>query len=391
MYKECYFKEFQLHFWFVILLFITNQNLLMQDKNQGINIVNSKLTQEISYSEKTVIATFQFFHFLDFQNIKRRSDSFKKKYFSTIQHLQFGLKTINNAINYKRISFFKLKNFSADFKTQNTSQANTNTQNVTRIRYDFIVISGLLFIILGLLFRLKKSKKKSHQILQSKDNEIGKRNEALNKLYAEKEWLLKELHHRVKNNLQIVISLLNTQSAYLENKDALLAIQDSQHRMNAMSLIYQKIYESENLEIIDMCWYIPELVNYLKGVFNTDKKISYKLDIECVDLDISKAIPLGLILNEAIINAIKYAYPETVQGEVNIRLKKIEDEMYQLIISDNGVGVPDHFELKNRNSLGMNLMHGLSSQVDGTFNIESKNGLTITINFKAKNKTQQQQ
>ncbi|MEP6802915.1 MAG: histidine kinase dimerization/phosphoacceptor domain -containing protein [Flavobacterium sp.] len=388
MYKECYFKEFQLHFWFVILLLITNQNLLMQNKNQEIRIVNSKLTNEITHSEKTFAAAFQTLHFLGFHTIKLRLNSFSKKCFNTIQHLQFGLQTISNVRNYKRISFFKVKNTAVNFQTPNTSKSITNSHNTNRIRYDFIVIPGLLFIILGLLFCLKKSKNKSRQILQSKDKEIGTRNEALNKLYAEKEWLLKELHHRVKNNLQIVISLLNTQSAYLENKDALLAIQDSQHRMNAMSLIYQKIYESENLEIIDMCWYIPELVNYLKGVFNTDKKISYKLDIECVDLDISKAIPLGLILNEAIINAIKYAYPETVQGEVNIRLKKIEDEMYQLIISDNGVGVPDHFELKNRNSLGMNLMHGLSSQVDGTFNIESKNGLTITINFKATNKTQ---
>lgn len=390
MYKECYFKEFQLHFWFVILLLITNQNLLMQNKNQEIRIVNLKFTYEIKHSEKTFAAAFQTFHFLDFHTIKQRLHSFSKKYFSTIQHLQFGLRTINNARNYKSISLLKIKNSAVNFQTPNTAKSNTDSHHISRIRYDFIVISGLLFIILGLLFRLKKSKNKSQQILQSKDKDIDTRNEALNKLYAEKEWLLKELHHRVKNNLQIVISLLNTQSAYLENKDALLAIQDSQHRMNAMSLIYQKIYESENLEIIDMCWYIPELVNYLKGVFNTDKKISYKLDIECVDLDISKAIPLGLILNEAIINAIKYAYPETVQGEVNIRLKKIEDEMYQLIISDNGVGVPDHFELRNRNSLGMNLMHGLSSQVDGTFNIESKNGLTITINFKTTNKTQQQ-
>ncbi|MFH7018396.1 sensor histidine kinase [Flavobacterium sp. FlaQc-47] len=390
MYKECYFKEFQLHFWFVILLLITNQDLLMQNKNQGFRIVNSKLTYEITHSEKTFAASFQTLYFLDFHTIKLSLNSFSKKCFNTIQRLQFGLQTINSARNYKSISLFKVKNSAVNFQTPNTSKSNTNSHHITRIRYDFIVISGLLFIILGLLFRLTKSKNKSRQILQSKDKEIATRNEALNKLYADKEWLLKELHHRVKNNLQIVISLLNTQSAYLENKDALLAIQDSQHRMNAMSLIYQKIYESENLEIIDMCWYIPELVNYLKGVFNTDKKISYKLDIECVDLDISKAIPLGLILNEAIINAIKYAYPETVQGEVNIRLKKIEDEMYQLIISDNGVGVPEHFELKNRNSLGMNLMHGLSSQVDGTFNIESKNGLTITINFKATNKTQQQ-
>ena len=251
----------------------------------------------------------------------------------------------------------------------------------TAIRSDFLVILTLLFLILGLSYKLYCTKKNHKKIVQLKEAQINNQNEILNKLLYEKEWLLKELQHRVKNNLQVVISLLNSQSAYLENKDALLAIQDSQHRMNAISLIYQKIYEEENLAIIDMCWYIPELITYLKGVFNTEKKISYKLDIECVDLDVSQAVPLGLILNEAIINAIKYAYPSMAEGEVNIRLKRMELETYQLIISDNGVGVADDVELKEINSFGMHLMHGLSAQADGTFNIESKNGLTITINF----------
>lgn len=251
----------------------------------------------------------------------------------------------------------------------------------TGIKYDFLVISVLVFLILGLLYKLYRTKKNQEKTVQLKEKLINSQNEILNTLVREKEWLLKELHHRVKNNLQVVISLLNSQSAYLENKDALLAIQDSQHRMNAMSLIYQKIYEEENLAVIDMCWYIPELIGYLKGFFNTEKKISYKLDIECVDLDVAQAVPLGLILNEAIINAIKYAYPEMRQGEVNIRLKRIVNETYQLIISDNGVGVSNDAALKNRSSFGMHLMDGLSAQADGTFNIESKNGLTITINF----------
>lgn len=336
MYKKYCFNRIHIHFWFVISLLITNQSGCTQSRKIEISAIKSQFTCGISHSEKALLTLISHFESIN-------ETSFRKK---------------NN------------------FKTP--------------IRYDFVVIPGLVFIILGLFFRSKKVQQNNLQILQLKEEEISKRNEALNKLDSEKDWLLKELHHRVKNNLQIVISLLNTQSAYLENKDAILAIQDSQHRMNAMSLIYQKIYESENLEIIDMCWYIPELVHYLKGVFNTDKKISYNLDIECVELDISQAIPLGLILNEAIINAIKYAYPETTQGEVNIRLKKIESETYQLIISDNGVGVPEHFELKNRNSLGMNLMHGLSSQVDGILNIENKNGLTITINFKTVKKHKQE-
>ena len=197
----------------------------------------------------------------------------------------------------------------------------------------------------------------------------------------EKEWLLKEIHHRVKNNLQIVMSLLNSQSAYINNDAALTAIHDSQHRVHAMSLIHQKLYNSENLSTINMRVYIRELVLYLKDSFDAGKRIRFDLNIEPLELDVSQAVPLGLILNEAITNSIKYAFPGNMEGVITISLSNTNLDNYLLTISDNGIGMPVHVKDKKPGSLGMSLMKGLSEDIDGTFSIENNNGTIIKISF----------
>lgn len=253
--------------------------------------------------------------------------------------------------------------------------------NEVIIRYVFIASLFILFIILALLYSRYCIKQRNNQVLEAKQEEINRQNKILLHLVEEKEWLLKEIHHRVKNNLQIVISLLNTQSAYLENEDAIMAIQNSQHRMQAMSLIHQKLYQTENLATIDMSWYIYELVSYLKESFDHDRKINFKLDTVRVDLDVAQAVPLGLILNEAISNAIKYAFLNREKGEVIVSLKNTGGNHYTLTIADNGVGVPEGFEEQERESLGMNLMMGLTGQLDGEFTLLNNNGLSIIITF----------
>lgn len=229
------------------------------------------------------------------------------------------------------------------------------------------IVSAIVLLLLYKQFRLKKKLNAQHNVIQ--------------KLLCEKEWLLKEIHHRVKNNLQIVISLLHIQSEYLDNEDALMAIQNSQHRMYAMSLIHQKLYQSDNLANIDMSWYIYELIRYMKEWFDTDAKINFILNTEKVYLDVAQAVPFGLIINEAVNNAIKYAFPLDKKGEVIIELKSNGADNYQLIIADNGVGLPKDFEETERNSLGMNLMMGLTDQIDGIFEMKTQNGLIIKITF----------
>jgi two-component sensor histidine kinase len=148
-----------------------------------------------------------------------------------------------------------------------------------------------------------------------------------------------------------------------------------------MSLIHQKLYGSENVSSIDMSVYIRELVSYLSESFNTEQRVRFELAIEPLEMDVSQAVPLGLILNEAITNSIKYAFPNDRSGVISISLSNTDLHNYLLTISDNGIGMPVQVKYKKPSSLGMSLMTGLSEDLDGNFSIESKNGTTIRVSF----------
>ena len=246
-------------------------------------------------------------------------------------------------------------------------------RNATLLRNVTFAGIGLLLIILALLFN-------RYRIKQRNNKAISQKNHSLQHLLEEKEWLLKEVHHRVKNNLHTIMSLLETQSAYLKD-DALLAVQNSQHRVYAMSLIHQKLYQVDNTTSIDMSVYLPELVNYLRESFDVGSPIRFRTNIEKIHLDISQAIPVGLIINEAITNSIKYAFPGNENGEISILMKWAVNENIQLLIADTGVGIPDH-SLIPGNSLGLKLMKGLSEDIHASFTIEKNNGTLIKVEFR---------
>ncbi|WP_298716848.1 histidine kinase dimerization/phosphoacceptor domain -containing protein [Chitinophaga sp.] len=241
--------------------------------------------------------------------------------------------------------------------------------------------AGLLVVIIGLLINGYRLKQNHNLSLQDKQQEIGRKNASLEKLLTEKEWLLKEIHHRVKNNLQIVMSLRNSQSAYLQNDAALVAIRDSQHRVQAISLIHKKLYQSDNVGLINMPHYIHELVEYLNECFGVRHRIRFHLDIAPIQIDVSQAVPLGLILNEAITNSIKYAFPPGGEGAIAIHLEPGSDGQFSLTVADNGKGLPEDFDLSKTNSLGMSLMRGLSDDLGGSFTIRNRGGAEISIQF----------
>ncbi|MEO8108796.1 MAG: sensor histidine kinase [Ginsengibacter sp.] len=251
---------------------------------------------------------------------------------------------------------------------------------------NIIIISALsLLIILLIGYQLKQN---NNRKLQAQQKEISNKNEVLqqtvsekNKLIEEKEWLVKEIHHRVKNNLQIVISLLNTQSKYLDNKEAIEAISESRHRMQAMSLIHQKLYQSENTTSVNMQSYITELSDYLKTSFNSGREINFIIDVDAIELDISQAIPVGLILNEAITNAIKYAFKAREAGAIQIKMKENSSDKVVLEIKDNGIGLPVNFDLKNSTSMGMRLINGLAKQINAAFTLEGRHGVRMELVF----------
>jgi two-component system, sensor histidine kinase PdtaS len=257
-------------------------------------------------------------------------------------------------------------------------QANLNKAMLIRN----VTIGGivLVMIIAGLLYRQSRLRKKNNKIITGQNELITHKNELLQNLVAEKEWLLKEVNHRVKNNLQTVISLLESQAMYLEN-DALNAMQSSKHRIFSMSLIHQKLYQSEDVKTIDMSVYLPELVSYLRDSFDAGKYIHFTLEVEPVQLCIAQAVPLALVLNEAITNSVKYAFPGNTLGEISIKMRQTGENI-ELIIRDNGVGMAKSREDNNPDSLGLKLMSGLIEEINGQIQFENNNGTIITITFK---------
>jgi len=239
-----------------------------------------------------------------------------------------------------------------------------------------VTLAGIVAVIIiaGLLYRQNRLKQRNNTIVTNK-------NEQLQGLLTDKEWLLKEIHHRVKNNLQIVMSLLHSQSVYINNDEALTAIEDSRRRVYAISLIHQKLYQSENISAIAMPAYINELVNHIQDSFDAGNHIIFNQDICLLNLDVSQAIPLGLIINECLVNAIKYAFPGGRKGVVNISLQHDGDDYLTLVIADNGVGLPKGLDVMEHNSLGLDLVRGLARQLNGSVSIVSRNGLQVATRF----------
>jgi len=174
---------------------------------------------------------------------------------------------------------------------------------------------------------------------------------------------------------------LASQVEFLKNDEAVQAINNSQNRIQAMSLIHQKLYQSESLSIIDMPSYIFELTEYLKDSFEIRNNILFVMDIDSFTLPLSHSIPIGLIFNEAVTNAIKYAFPDQEKGIITISLKENRENNYLLIIHDNGIGLPPDFDPYNNPSLGLKLMHGLAADIEGKFLITNDNGSKIMLEF----------
>lgn len=240
-----------------------------------------------------------------------------------------------------------------------------------------IVIAGLalLALIMALLYNQYRIKRKSALLIEQK-------NKALEQLVDEKEWLLKEVHHRVKNSLQTVVSLLELQTGNLRG-DPLSAIQSSQNRIFATSLLHQKLYQTDNRSSVNMNMYLPELVYYLQEAFNTRNSIHFEINIQSIELDISQAVSIGIIINEVITNAIKHAFPgDTGHNEIRVSMAMIEGDTAELLIADNGKGIPIKAHPVQEEGLGLKLVRGLTEDIDGEVQIISGAGTIVFIRFK---------
>lgn len=333
-----------------------------------------------------------------------KADSATGNFLSAIHHLQI-YKSLNDSIfNQKRNAQLDelMLQYETEKKDKDIKLKEKDISLLTRyaelrdaalqrsVLYRNILIGGIivLFIVLGLVYNRYLLKQKTNRLLSQQQEQINHNNQVLRsmneiqkKLIKEKEWLVKEIHHRVKNNLQMIISLLNTQSDFLDNQSAISAIRASKDRMQAIALIHQKLYKPDDNANIDMGAYIRELVDNLQNGFMHTGKISFRLDIDALTLDVSQAVPLGLILNEGITNALKYAFPEGMKGIITIMLKELKEGKVLLRMADNGKGFNKGFDMMTGNSLGIQLIRLFAEQLEGELNFNNREGVEIGLVF----------
>jgi len=232
--------------------------------------------------------------------------------------------------------------------------------------------------------RIQNRTRELSQINQRLLGEIAERKlveEALNKSIKEKDVLLKEIHHRVKNNLQIVSSLLSLQSQYVNEPGSVELFKESQSRIISMALIHEKLYQTGDLTRINLSEYANELIGDLFRSYSVNTHLmKYQIESKNILLDINTAIPCGLIINELVTNSIKHAFPDNRSGEIKIDIQ-CQDGNCILKIADNGIGFPDDLDINDVKTLGLQLVTSLTKQLDGTIKLDREGGTCFTIKF----------
>lgn len=224
------------------------------------------------------------------------------------------------------------------------------------------------------------------KLFRNLGQEIAERKQAEEKIKAsleEKEILLKEIHNRVRNNLQVTSSLLALQSALIKDKESAHIYRECQDRLKTMVLAHEKIYRSEDLAKIDFKKYIIALARTLFYSYGADtEKIALKIDIEDIFLDIDTAIPCGLIINEFVTNSLKHAFPEGREGEIEISLHHTDEDRLELKIRNNGIDLPEDFDFRNAKSIGLQMVNILMNQLHGEVKLKKGEGAEFQILFR---------
>jgi len=215
--------------------------------------------------------------------------------------------------------------------------------------------------------------------------EASKRDEAQKQIInslEEKSVLLREIHHRVKNNMQIISSLLSLQSSTIENPEMKDIFNESQNRVRSMSMIHEQLYQTDDLAKIDFNIYVNGLIKSLFQIYSSSQKhIEWDVNVEDVKLDLETAIPCGLIINELVSNSLKHAFKDRFNGKINVKMRK-NNGLIILKVADNGVGIPDNFQIEKASTLGLKLVKTLVNQLEGALVIEIKNETSFNVTFK---------
>ncbi|MCF6357386.1 MAG: sensor histidine kinase, partial [Draconibacterium sp.] len=280
--------------------------------------------------------------------------------------------SIFNGENIKKITRLEMQ-YTYDKEKELQNLISRTREKEHRNTINILVLGLLSFLLIsGLLYTLNRSRRKLNIELEGKNSQLL---EAL----SINETLLKETHHRVKNNLQIISSLLNMQSKFLDDSHTKDIVIESQNRIKSMSLIHQKLYQGSNLTSIESETYFNDLINslILSYGINTEK-IKPKVQVENLLLDVDTAIPLGLILTELISNAFKYGVDKET-GQFYFSFSKQNESELLITIRDNGPGIPENFDIHKSKSYGMKLVDILSKKLKADLVFNNKNGLEVVI------------
>jgi len=303
----------------------------------------------------------------DFRLIKfynNFSDYFEKKgnfqkslsYLKNARKLEILKEVQNDKRNLWRIEMrVKAEQFQA-----NIAKVEKERKQQTNLTYAIVALFVLGFISAFISYRRISDKNKTIDLQKSH----------LQKSLLEKETLLREIHHRVKNNLQIINGLLEKQGQKAKSQTFKALIKESQDRIYSMVLIHQNIYQTENIDKVDVQPYLKMLIENISNTYKSYKGITTEIHSDHFMMNIDIAIPFGLIINELMSNCYKHAFVSKEEGKIDIRFKKTEKGIY-LLVKDNGIGIPLHFNLEKSNTLGMNLIKGLVRQISGQLNTES--------------------
>lgn len=210
--------------------------------------------------------------------------------------------------------------------------------------------------------------------------EIEGQNHVMEVLVDQKEMMLKEVHHRVKNNFQIVSSLLEMQSKGIKDEKALQLANDGQNRLKSMAFIHQKLYQS-NTGLIDFKEYLNKLIQEISEMYQSKKLVELNIESQNIELDIDTAIPLGLIANEIITNSYKHAFKNITNPTLDVHVRMLETNEYVMTISDNGIGIDKSIDVQKQKSMGLRLIRGLVKQLNGSMEVSGENGTNFQINF----------
>lgn len=229
--------------------------------------------------------------------------------------------------------------------------------------------------------QLAADKSKLEQIVSERTAQLKQSLSEKVELLTDKDVLMKEIHHRVKNNLQVISGLLELQSKTVNDETAKDALMEGRNRVRSIALIHQNLYQFENLSSIELKRFVNDLCRQVEGVYKKQNKIVINVGVPVFHLDIDSAVPLGLIMNELLSNSFKYAFNDSTAGEIDLEIHTVAEGKYELFYSDNGPGLPADFDLASATTLGLQLINDLSRQIGGKVKYEYKNGASFIINF----------